>query len=182
MQKSWEDKSDFYLALIDYRNTPKADIGLSPAERMLGRKTRGLIPAVNGKYEQKLFQEVKDNIEKSKAKQKQYYDRGARPLTSLQPGDVVHMKLPGAETYTKGNVIGSRGPRSYRVRVNGKTYVRNRRQLIKSLEGVLDTDYSEEESVEEKATTAIPILTEVPESNQDPVTVPEVVSERPKRV
>jgi len=40
------------------------------------------------------------------------------------------MKLPGASVWTKGEVIGDEGRRSYELRVNGDVYRRNRRQLI----------------------------------------------------
>jgi hypothetical protein len=39
--------SDPYLALLEYRNTPTADMSTSPTERMFGRSTRSILPSCN---------------------------------------------------------------------------------------------------------------------------------------
>jgi len=40
--------SDGFLALLDYRNTPPAVIQISPAQRLLNRRTRSLLPMSAG--------------------------------------------------------------------------------------------------------------------------------------
>ena len=40
------------------------------------------------------------------------------------------MRLPGETTWSSGKCIQLVGPRSYKVRVGSKEYIRNRRQLI----------------------------------------------------
>ena len=40
------------------------------------------------------------------------------------------MRLPGETTWSSGECIRLVGPRSYKVRVDSKVYIRNRRQLI----------------------------------------------------
>ena len=47
MKKSVKAKSDVYLALIDFRNTPTEKLGSSPAQRLLGRHTRNKLPIVS---------------------------------------------------------------------------------------------------------------------------------------
>ena len=44
LRKVTEDKKDFYLALLDLRNTPICDDTGSPTQRLMGRKTKTLLP------------------------------------------------------------------------------------------------------------------------------------------
>ncbi|KAA3677128.1 uncharacterized protein DEA37_0002468 [Paragonimus westermani] len=46
MKKCSTAKEAAYLALLEHRNTPSADIDLSPAQRLMGRRTRTRIPLV----------------------------------------------------------------------------------------------------------------------------------------
>jgi hypothetical protein len=164
MQKSLIAKSDFYVALLDFRNTPQAEIGLSPAQRMFGRRTRSLIPAVSKKFEQQQLPNVKQRIESSRAKQKQYFDEGSKELPELKVGDTVRMRLPGQKTWSRGTVVKKAGVRSFVVRVNGKNYRRNRRQVIPTPE------LPDEEQREDDDDGAEPLINEEPnqEDNNSP--------------
>ena len=44
MTKCMEDKSDFQLALLNYRNTPTEGLSTSPAQRLVNRRTRTTLP------------------------------------------------------------------------------------------------------------------------------------------
>ena len=44
MKKAKDVKTDFYLALLEWRNTPSAGLDSSPAQRMFGRRMRTLLP------------------------------------------------------------------------------------------------------------------------------------------
>lgn len=44
MKKAKADGGDPLLALLDWRNTPTKRIGSSPAQRLMGRRTRTLLP------------------------------------------------------------------------------------------------------------------------------------------
>jgi hypothetical protein len=156
MQKSLIAKSDFYVALLDFRNTPQAEIGLIPAQRMFGRRTRSLIPAVFKKYELQQLPNVKQRIESSRAKKKQYFDKGSKELPELIVGDTVRMRLPGQKTWSKGTEVKNAGVRSFFVRVNGKIYRRNRRQLI------LTPELPDEEQREDDDDGAEPLINEEP--------------------
>ena len=69
-------------------------------------------------------------LEKSKATQAKFFDRGSKERSTLKKGDVVRMKLPNSAQWSKGEVLGGAGKRSYQVNVDGSVYRRNRRQLI----------------------------------------------------
>jgi hypothetical protein len=145
MEKSQRDaKSDFYLALLDILNTLQADIGLNPSQRMFGRQTRSIIPAVQKQYEPKPLPDVQGKINRSRYKQRKFFDRGSRQLDELKVGDTVRMRQPGEKIWSKGAVVKQPGVRSCIVRVNGKSYRRNRRQLI------LTPELPDDEQIEEK--------------------------------
>ncbi len=42
--KVYEDNRDPYLALLDYRNTPRDSVIGSPVQRLMGRRTRKRLP------------------------------------------------------------------------------------------------------------------------------------------
>ena len=133
MKKALAGDSDFYLTLLDFRNTP-SDIGYSPAQRMFGRRTRSVIPAKPELWNPHPVPDLKRKLEKSKATQAKFFDRGSKELSTLKKGDVVRMKLPNSAQWSKGEVLGGAGKRSYQVNVDGSVYRRNRRQLIKTPE------------------------------------------------
>ena len=47
LKKAVLDKRDPYLALLEYRNTPVSDVIGSPAQRLMGRRTKTLLPTSN---------------------------------------------------------------------------------------------------------------------------------------
>ena len=75
----------------------------------------------------------------NKQRQQYYYNRHAKPLHPIKPGEIVHMRLPGQKTWTAGTYTGQTGPRSYDVKVSETVYRCNRRQLIQAHEpSILD--------------------------------------------
>jgi hypothetical protein len=100
IKKSIEGKTDFYLALLEWRNIPQAEIGLSPAQRLYGRRLGGVVPTISKQLEPELYPGVQEKMKMSKDKQKQCYDRGSRPLKDLAVGDTIQLKLPGCEQGT----------------------------------------------------------------------------------
>ena len=47
--KALRDGTDQYDALLELRNTPRQDTGISPAEMMFGKNTRSLLPSTGTK-------------------------------------------------------------------------------------------------------------------------------------
>ena len=46
--KTYKEGGDPYEAMLEQRNTPRQDTGLSPAEMMFNRRTRSFLPSISG--------------------------------------------------------------------------------------------------------------------------------------
>ncbi|CAC5384426.1 unnamed protein product [Mytilus coruscus] len=112
MKKSKFDKKDPYLAFLDFRNTPTEGFDNSPAEKLMNRKTRTLLP-------------TKESLETERTKD----------LPTLKNGDTVRIQPPKFnKEWKKGTVKQQVNIRSYEVDVGARTIRRNRRQLKHTLE------------------------------------------------
>ena len=127
MKKALLSKSDPYLGLLDHHNTPTAATGMSPCQRLFGRRTKTLVPFSEPLL--KTEQTVSDLLKKDRVKQAKHFDQHTKQLSELKSGDIVRMKLPGETQWSQAVVSSKIAPRSYKVEVNGRFYRRNRKQL-----------------------------------------------------
>ena len=103
---------DAYLSLLDLRNTPTQGMTTSPAERMLNRRTKTLLPTSQKPLQPKLNHSVPQEKGMIKDRQLQYYNAKAKDLPLLSTGQSNH------------------SPRSYEVETDtGRVLSRNRRHL-----------------------------------------------------
>lgn len=128
MYKTMADRSDQYLALLELRNTPRQDTGLSPAQMMFRRSTRSLIPC-----QLKDMVQSKETIAKKKAVRrksvKSHYDKHAKDMPTLVQGQPVFFQYKEGfrPNWEKGTVYHQQGERSYIIEgENGGHYQRNR--------------------------------------------------------
>ena len=93
MKRAVKSNSDPYLALLDLRNTPTQSMGTSPAQRLLNRRTKTLLPTKDSI----LVPEVPDlkeqgrKLTKLKERHAHYYNRGSRDLKPLKNQDPVRI-------------------------------------------------------------------------------------------
>ena len=102
LKKAKKSNSDPYLAPTEFRNTPIDDINMSPLQMLMGRRTGTQIPVNDNEsllrpsYDNRKVQCV---LKKKQHIQKQYYDRGAKPLPdvakSRRPSPSLKRKLMG---------------------------------------------------------------------------------------
>jgi transposase InsO family protein len=133
MEKCIEADEDIYLALLDLRNTPRDNEMGSPAQRLMGRRTRTLLPTSEPLLEPQTIDgtKVKEHLGKYRMTQKGYYDKGSRALPEIKPGDAIRVSTP--QGWKPAEYMGKHSaPRSYMIRAGdqARTYRRNRNQLL----------------------------------------------------
>ena len=69
-KESLKDWKDPLLALLDQRNTLSEEIGSSPVQRLMSRRTRGLVPTATTMLKPKVEENVRDKIKLWKQKAK----------------------------------------------------------------------------------------------------------------
>ena len=127
--KAQVDGQDYHLALLDLRNTP-TDHG-SPAQRLMGRRTKTLLPTTKKLLLPKTINPsaVKKGLLHQQARQKHYYDRHSKPLSQLGMGDKVRFRK-GTSWVPAVITRDAELPRSYVITTpDGSSYRRNRRDL-----------------------------------------------------
>ena len=127
MKKAKASGEEPLLALLDWRNTPTESIGTSPAQRLMGRRTRTLLPTHQNLLSAE--KETKKKLEDAKAKQAKSYNKKCQSLKPLQQGSAIRMRLPADKHWSLGTCVRSLNNRSHEVEVCGKRYRRNRRHL-----------------------------------------------------
>uniref|UniRef100_A0A8C9UY15 Gypsy retrotransposon integrase-like protein 1 n=1 Tax=Scleropages formosus TaxID=113540 RepID=A0A8C9UY15_SCLFO len=132
--KSEGEKGDPCIALLEYRNTPLDDIGLSPAQLLMGRRLKTKLPTSTTLLTPEGNWQIKEKLNHRQAKQKCYYDRHTQQLPEIAPGDNVRLRQ--GQVWKPATVLNKHEcPRSFIVRTSeGKTYRRNRRHLMKTNE------------------------------------------------
>ena len=118
-----------FEGLLKYRNTPSEDIGVSPVQLLMSRRTRTMIPT----YRRLLLTQAVDPDQVVKVlKQHQFvskknYDKQSRELPPLEAGDKVRIHPNRDREWRKAEVL----PRSYLLQdEQGRVYRRNRKQII----------------------------------------------------
>ena len=102
-----------FQALLDWRNTPTDGMATSPAQRLIGRRCRTLLPTSECLLRPSYS--LRDDVlvmSDKKRRQKEYYDRYAKPLPDATPGEMVRMRLPGQKVWTPAACLDLAGPRS----------------------------------------------------------------------
>ncbi|KAL9978343.1 hypothetical protein ACROYT_G015844 [Oculina patagonica] len=129
MKKAKADGQDPLLALLDWRNTPTERIGTSPAQRLMGRRTRTLLPTHENLLMQSAHSDTATKLADRKSRQVRQYNKRSRPLEPLKCGQAIRMRLPGKQEWSLGTCTRVLKNRSYEVEICGRRYRRNRRQL-----------------------------------------------------
>ena len=132
MTKTCETETDPYLALLEMRNLPSENVSSSPAQRLMGRRTRTMLP-IHGKLLNPELppERTAKRLQERKEKQQRYYNRAAKDLPHLQKNTPVLMTpKPGKQRWRPAVVVSQDGNRSYAVKTEeGRIYRRNRRHL-----------------------------------------------------
>ncbi|KAK2571051.1 Transposon Ty3-I Gag-Pol polyprotein [Acropora cervicornis] len=121
-----------YEALLDQHNTPTVDMTTSPAQRFLHRRLKSEIPMKATLLTPEIAETVLKEKTKKTTKSQLYYNRTAKDLSVLKPGDTVTIKperLTKGQQWRKGLIVQKHPFRAYDVEVDGKLLRTNRVHL-----------------------------------------------------
>lgn len=134
MKKARKAKTDRYLALLEYRNTPSQRMDSSPVVRIMSRRTRTQVPTLPRLLRLVVDVNVHGKLLTNKERQASNYNKGVKDLAELKSGDTVRLIPLRSLTNeaVKARVEKPEGTRSYEVITEyGARYRQNRRHLRK---------------------------------------------------
>ena len=129
LNRARADNKDPLLAFLNWGNNPSEGLGTSPVQRLMGRRTRTLLPTHTKLLEPKVESQIGDKLGRCRAIQEQPYNSKSLPLTPLHPGQAISMKLPEETKWFLRSCVRILPNRSYEVEVAGRHDRRNRHQL-----------------------------------------------------
>ena len=114
-----------FQALLDWWNTPSEGMDSSPAQHLLGRRCKTLLPTLRTLLTPG-FGLANDDYEPAARKERQrwYYNRGKRSILPLKPGETARVRSP-AGTWKPAECLREVAPRSYDVVIDGVVCRRN---------------------------------------------------------
>ena len=111
LKKAATDHKDPFEGLLKYRNTPFQDLGVSPLQLLMNRRTSTMIPT----HRRLLLLQPVDPDQVVKALKlhqnisKRNYEKLSKDLPPLEVGDKVRIRLNREQEWRKAEVL----PRSY---------------------------------------------------------------------
>ena len=148
LSRPWKLPSECYARQpkqVKTSTVPTQGVDSSPAQRLMGRRTRTLLPTTQSLLEPRNpanpheFEQLCLN----QMRQAKYYNRSAYDLPVLKAGDTVRMKpfVLGQKSWDKAEVT---------RRLDGTTYRRNRQHLVKTAEPYVQHDTTERAKADAK--------------------------------
>lgn len=99
-----ETNTDLFLALLEWRNTPAEQLNRSPAQLILGRRTRICLPICNKMLDTPTATAASQSLVKAKARQAHYYNRSAIEGPLLVEGNTVRVKFDDGPEWRKAEI------------------------------------------------------------------------------
>ncbi|XP_051782584.1 uncharacterized protein K02A2.6-like [Erpetoichthys calabaricus] len=131
MQRAKMAGQDPYLAILDHRNTPSQGLNASPAQRLLSRRTRTLLPTHNNLLKPKVM-DTTHGLRLNQRRQEMYYNRHAKDMTTVTPGDKVRVQpTQSQKAWQKATVIEPVNKRSYKIELDSGGVLRRNRRYLK---------------------------------------------------
>lgn len=171
LHKAKASGQDPYLALLDHRNTPSQGLDTSPAQRLLSRRTRTLLPVKTSLLLPKVIP-AEQALLSNQLRQCAYYNRSARDLDLLNRGDLV--RVQPFQPHTKwrlGTVNKTIDSRSYEIEMDSGAVLRRNRRHLRRAHGVLQAVPTDIETVDPQDAQTDPVQPQpTPQNNSVPMT------------
>ena len=118
MRKCIDSGSDPFLAIQDHRNTPSQGLLSNPAQRLVSRRTKTLLPTVRALLRPQVVdaQHTSRDIKRGQNRQAVYYNRIASDKQALEERVRLQPFKLGCNDWSKGTVIKRLDERSYAQR------------------------------------------------------------------
>ena len=115
MFKAKSSRTDPWLALLAFRNTPTQGYSTRPAQWLMRRRTRTTLPTHVSLLEPEFSVKIEE-AERTREKQKASFDSCAKDLPVLKEGDTVRVKPWGGQSvWAKARVMCALVRRLYKV-------------------------------------------------------------------
>ena len=125
MIKAVQNRTDPYLALLELRNTPRQDSGVSPASLVFGHDTRSLIPSLCNKPRY-TREEIQNRTLQRKYTVKKHYDKTSHSKPQVQINDPVFFRRTVTSPWEQGQIKDKVRERSFIINTpEGAEYRRN---------------------------------------------------------
>ena len=133
LRKADDAGNDPYIALLEYRNTPITGMQESPAQLLMSRMLKSKLPTTTALLRPRVQEKVREKLEQSAAKQKEYFDRSAKPLSPVKMHQSARIRRDKVWEPAVITCI-HEAPRSLIVTTpQGGVYRRNRRHLLPTI-------------------------------------------------
>ena len=153
IKKAQRDGRDPMLALLHQRNTPTAEIGTSPMQRLMSRRGRTRLPVATQLLQPEVTKVVQDKLKLRTQKAKMYHGRTARRLPELEIGqEVMLAPLRRNDTWKRGTCTEKLSDRSYMVKADGSDRSLRRNRVF--LRPAPDVEVNEEVQVPQNSAQA----------------------------
>ncbi|CAH1107463.1 unnamed protein product [Psylliodes chrysocephalus] len=135
LKKSIDENKDIESSLLQYRNTPLKNLNYSPSQLLNSRCCKTKLPIPTSSLVPAVCTNVSEKIEHKLNTYTKYYNKQAKDLKPLEPGQNVIIHNDSKKTWDQGQIIDHHVyPRSYLVRDGcGNTLRRNRVDLKPSV-------------------------------------------------
>lgn len=163
MLKAVAARQDPYLAMLDHRNTPSQGLNTSPAQRLLSRRTRTLLPTTNTLLKPEVTHN-EQGLKYNRQRKEKYYNRTAKDMDTLKSGDSVRVQpCDTHKGWRPAKVVQQVSHRSYEVELESGGVLR--RHLRRNPTKLTPVQNAPTQTVTEAATPS-----SGPAENQDTVT------------
>lgn len=132
IKKCLADRKDPYLALIALKNTPVNNTSFTPANILLNRDLKDLLPRINDRYRQKNKVQINYNkqIKKGQIAQQKYYNKkNKRCYKKFKLNEEIVVQNVNTKEWERGRIVEKVGIRAYKLLLykNDRLLVRNRK-------------------------------------------------------